>query len=423
MRFIGDLHIHSKYSRATSKEMTPEGLAYWAQLKGIKVIGTGDFTHPEWYRELKEKLLLQDNGLYRLREEVITVPERCRSDVYFIPTAEISCIYKKGDRTRKIHIVIILPTLELVAAFNARLSKIGNITADGRPIIGFDARKLLEMTLQITEESLVIPAHAWTPHFSIFGAFSGFDSIEECFEDLSDRIYAIETGLSSDPPMNWRLSVLDNITLVSNSDAHSPSKLGREANIFDTDLSYEGIINSIKSGRGFEGTIEFYPEEGKYHFDGHRNCNVCISPEETRKYGYKCPVCGRPVTVGVMHRVEILSDRENGYKPERAKPFYSAIPLQEIIAEALEAGVNTKKVQHLYMKVLQDMGPEFDVLLNREIDDIKRSAGDMVAEGIRRMRHGEVKIRPGFDGEFGRIRLFEEIERQEIKGQTLLFNS
>ncbi len=423
MRFIGDLHIHSKYSRATSKEMTPEGLAYWAQLKGIKVIGTGDFTHPDWYRELKEKLLLQDNGLYRLREEVTTVPERCRSDVYFIPTAEISCIYKKGDRTRKIHIVIILPTLELVAAFNARLSKIGNLTADGRPIIGLDAKRLLEMILQVTEDSLVIPAHAWTPHFSIFGAFSGFDSIEECFEDLSDRIYAIETGLSSDPPMNWRLSGLDNITLVSNSDAHSPSKLGREANIFDTDLSYEGIINSIKSGRGFEGTIEFYPEEGKYHFDGHRTCNVCISPEETRKYGYKCPVCGRPVTVGVMHRVELLADRNNGYKPERAKPFYSAIPLQEIIAEAVEAGVNTKKVQQLYMKVLQDIGPEFDVLLNREIDDIKRSAGEMVAEGIRRMRDGEVRIRPGFDGEFGKIRLFEEIERQEIKGQTLLFNS
>jgi len=423
VRFIADLHIHSRYSRATSRDMTPEGISYWSQLKGIRVVGTGDFTHPGWVRELQDRLVRQENNLYKLKDAPDGVPSRCRSDVFFIPTAEISCIYKKGERIRKIHLIIIMPSLELVTAFNARLSRIGNITSDGRPILGLDARTLLEMVLQISEDSLVIPAHAWTPHFSIFGAFSGFDSIEECFEDLSDSIYAIETGLSSDPPMNWRLSELDRVRLVSNSDAHSPSKLGREANIFESVLSYEGILNAIKSGKGFEGTIEFYPEEGKYHFDGHRNCSVCLSPEETRKHGKRCPICGRPLTVGVMHRVEMLADRDDGYRPPEAKPFYSAIPLQEIIAEALKAGVNTKKVQALYMKMLNDLGPEFDILLEVDIEEIKRSAGEVVAEGIKRMRKGEVHISPGFDGEFGKIRLFEEVERQEIKGQALLFGS
>ncbi len=421
MRFIADLHIHSKYSRATSKEMNPENLSYWAQIKGIKVMGTGDFTHPEWFRELSEKLSIDNNGLYRLSTEPPPVPESCQGEVFFVPTAEISCIYSKGGKTRKIHLVVIMPTLEDAGALNTRLSRIGNITADGRPILGLDAMLLLRMVLEITDRALVIPAHAWTPHFSIFGAFSGFDSLEECFEDLTPEIYAIETGLSSDPPMNWRLSALDNITLVSNSDAHSPAKIGREANIFDTALTYDTMVSSIKTGKGFEGTIEFFPEEGKYHYDGHRLCNIWMSPEETRRHNYKCPVCGKGLTVGVMHRVANLADRQNGFKPDRAKPFRSLIPLQEIISEALKTGVNTKRVQQMYMKIITELGPEFGVLMESPLSDIEKVAGGLVAEGIRRMREGKVNIRPGFDGEYGQIRIFEEVERTEIKGQALLF--
>ena len=422
MRFIADLHIHSKFSRATSKAMTLENLSYWAQLKGIRVTGTGDFTHPGWFLDLKEKLRPAQGGLYMLdSENMPKVPPSCKTGVYFIPTAEISCIYSKGGRVRKIHLIVILPALEDVALFNARLSRIGNITADGRPILGLDAKELLRIVLDISGDALLIPAHAWTPHFSVFGASSGFDSIEECFEDLTPHIYAIETGLSSDPPMNWRLSALDEITLISNSDAHSPAKMGREANIFEADLSCRGIMEAIKTGKGLAGTIEFFPEEGKYHFDGHRTCNVRMSPEETRKHDFRCPLCGKPLTVGVMHRVTRLADRDGGFRPPRAQPYYSTVPLQEIISEALKAGVATKKVQKLYQKVITDLGPEFSVLMDTRLDDIERSAGEVVAEGVRRTREGRVNIRPGFDGEYGKVSIFEPLEGTEIKGQVMLF--
>ncbi len=421
MRFIADLHIHSPYSRATSKDMTLEGIAYWAQLKGLRLMGTGDFTHPEWYRRLEESLEMDDTGFYRLREPVDGVPDICRAEVRFVPTAELSCIYSKGGRTRKIHLLVVMPTLEDAALYNSRLSRIGNLSADGRPVLGLDAKEALRMMLDITDRGLIIPAHAWTPHFSLFGAFSGFDSLRECFEELSDRVYAIETGLSSDPPMNWRVSELDTVRLVSNSDAHSPSRIGREANVFDTEFSYDGLLRAIREGKGLEATIEFFPEEGKYHFDGHRGCGVCLSPEQTVRYNYRCPVCGGELTIGVMHRVIRLADRSDGQRPPQAKPYYSVVPLQEVLAEALKTGVNTKRVQDLYMKLLSELGPEFSILLEVPVEEIEAVGGDVVAEGVRRVREGRVNIRPGFDGQYGRVSIFEQSEISEIRGQGLLF--
>ncbi len=420
-KLIADLHIHSRFSRATSKQMNLPSIAYWAAIKGIGLMGTGDFTHPEWFKELNEGLEPTEKGLYRLKEPPETLPDTCSGEVFFVPTAEISCIYSKAGKTRKIHVLIIMPTLEDVAVFNARLDRVGNITSDGRPILGLDAKVLMEIALEVSERSLVVPAHAWTPHFSVFGSVSGFDSLKECFEELTERIYAIETGLSSDPPMNWMLSGLDNILLISNSDAHSPLKIGREANVMSIEPSYAALYEAIKEGKNFDGTIEFFPEEGKYHFDGHRACGVCLSPEETLKQGNRCPVCGKKMTLGVAHRVYELSDRPYGERPPGARPFVSLIPLQEVISEALKVGVSSKRVQQLYMKMITELGPEFYILNDAALEDIERSGGVEIAEGINRMRQGRVNIRPGFDGEFGRIRLFEEPERYEIKGQVALF--
>ncbi|NOX21020.1 MAG: DNA helicase UvrD [Nitrospirae bacterium] len=419
--YIADLHIHSRYSRATSQQMNIQTIAYWACLKGIRLMGTGDFTHPEWFSELRQSLEIAENGLYRPVEKADILPETCDSDVYFVPSCEISCIYSKGGKTRKIHIVILMPTLEDVAVFNSRLAQIGNITSDGRPILGMDAKALVALSLDVTDRALIIPAHAWTPHFSVFGAVSGFDSLQECFEELTEHIYAIETGLSSDPPMNWMLSSLDNVLLVSNSDAHSPVKIGREANLISAPLSYDGLYKAIRTGEGFEGTIEFFPEEGKYHYDGHRNCNVCLSPEETAAHGGRCPVCGKKLTIGVAHRVYELSDRAYGESHNGAKPYISLIPLQEVIAEALAVGPSSKKTQGMYMKMVSELGPEFYILIEAPIEDIKTVAGETIAEGINRMRQGRVQIRPGYDGEYGKIRIFEEPERVELKGQIALF--
>src|SRR5512143_1895012 len=353
MRFIADLHVHSHYSRATSKDMSPESIWKWAQLKGVTVIGTGDFTHPGWLKELSEKLDPTGHGLFKLKKEYLTddVPESCKADVYFILSAELSCIYSKHGKTRKVHSIILAPDFASAARLNLALSKIGNLNADGRPILGLGAKELLEITLDISSDNLYIPAHAWTPHFSVFGAASGFDSLHECFEHLTPHILAIETGLSSDPSMNWRLSDLDRITLISNSDAHSPSKIGREANILQSAISFKGIADAIKTRRGFLGTIEFFPGEGKYHYDGHRTCGVSLSPQETVRHNYLCPVCGKKVTVGVMHRVEKLADRENGYKPAGSPDFYSVIPLPEIIGEALKKGVTSKTVMGTYFEL------------------------------------------------------------------------
>jgi uncharacterized protein (TIGR00375 family) len=337
-------------------------------------------------------------------------------------TAEISSIYSKKGRTRKIHNLIFAPDFSTAARINAFLSKIGNLSSDGRPILGFDAKQLLKMVIDVSSDSMVVPAHAWTPHFSVFGSESGFDSLKECFEELTPHIHSIETGLSSDPPMNWRLSGLDRITLISNSDAHSPSKLGREANIFDTnEISYDFITNALKTKNGFVGTIEFFPEEGKYHYDGHRACGVSLSPKETIKNNYICPMCGRKVTIGVMHRVEKLADRADGFKLKGAPQYYSLIPLPEIIAEALKVGVNTKSVKKEYLKLLSSIGNEFRILMESSLSDIEKAGSSSLSEAVSRMRSGKVHISPGFDGEYGKIKIFQDVERKEITGQGMLF--
>lgn len=423
MTFIADFHVHSNYSRATSPEMRAEHIWNWAQLKGITVIGTGDFTHPGWFKELNEKLEPAGNGLLTLKNgyHKQDVPKSCTGEVFFVLTGEISCIYSKNGKTRKVHCLVFMPDMASAARLNITLSRIGNINSDGRPILGLDAKELLKITLNISEEALFVPAHAWTPHFSVFGAASGFDSIEECFEELAPNILAIETGLSSDPAMNWRLSALDNITLISNSDAHSPGKIGREANIFEGEISYRAITDAIKTRKDFLGTIEFFPEEGKYHYDGHRACGVCLTPEETQRYNYMCPRCNKRITVGVMHRVQRLADRDSGFKPEGAPDYRSVIPLAEIIAETMKTGAGSKAVANVYHKMLSAIGSEFKVLIDAPLDQIEKTANSALAEAIKRMRAGEVYIAPGYDGEYGKIKIFEEIERKEIKGQISLF--
>jgi uncharacterized protein (TIGR00375 family) len=423
MSFIADLHIHSRYSRATSKDMSPEALWKWAQLKGISVMGTGDFTHPEWLRELREKTYEEGNGLFTLKKKFRKedVPASCRADVFFLLSAEISCIYRKNDKTRKIHAVVLAPSFDEAQRINRALSKIGNLSADGRPILGLDAKELLRIVLDSSPSSVLIPAHAWTPHFSVFGAASGFDSLDECFEELTPHIYAIETGLSSDPAMNWRLSALDGLTLISNSDAHSPMKIGREATIFDTGLSYTDIRESIRTRKGLLGTIEFFPEEGKYHYDGHRSCASCLLPKETLMRNNLCPVCGKRVTIGVMHRVESLADREEGFRPEGSPPFHSVIPLQEIIAETLKFGVASKAVRNEYDKVIGELGNELGILLDAPLEDIESAGSPRLRQAIDQMRTGEVSISPGYDGEYGKIKIFGRVEKKETKGQGMLY--
>jgi uncharacterized protein (TIGR00375 family) len=404
MRFIADLHVHSRHSMATSRDMCPEGLWRWSQLKGIGVVGTGDFTHPEYFRELTEKLEPAGGGLFSLRESYQgeDVPPSCRGEVRFMLQAEVSSIYSKTGRTRKVHSIIFMPGLEEAGELNRQLSEVGNIRSDGRPILGLDAKKLLHMVLDVSPRAMVVPAHAWTPHFSVFGAASGFDSLDECYEELAPHIHAIETGLSSDPPMNRRLSALDRLTLLSNSDAHSPAKLGREGNVFETEPSYDAMMEAIKTGEGFRGTIEFFPEEGKYHLDGHRACGVSMTPEETRADGYRCPACGRKPTVGVMHRVEELADRS---VPEKTV-HVSIIPLVEIVAEVMQRGVNTKGVQKKYFDLLSAQGSEFSILLDTPLDAIEKAGGEKLAEAVSKMRAGEVDIVPGYDGEFGKVSIF-----------------
>ena len=366
MKMIADLHIHSRFSMATSKEGTPENLDFWARKKGISLIGTGDFTHPVWREELKERLVSEGNGLYRLRDEYVKEESRKfpGEGTRFVVSGEISSIYKKNGKTRKVHNVILLPSLEAADAMAQRLEKIGNIHSDGRPILGLDSHDLLEMMLDVCPEGILIPAHIWTPHFSVLGAKSGFDSVEECFEELAPYIHALETGLSSDPAMNWRISKLDRYQLVSNSDAHSPSKLGREANLLDIDCSYEGLYRAIQTGEGLEGTVEFFPEEGKYHFDGHRKCGVSLSPVEAERLGGICPVCGKKLTMGVDHRVEQLADRAEGFVKKDGKKYESLVPLPEVISTCMGYSAASKKVQGCFEQMIQTLGTEFDILRN-----------------------------------------------------------
>lgn len=417
--YIADLHIHSRYSRATSKDGSPEQLDLWARKKGIQIVGTGDFTHPAWREELKEKLEPAEDGLYTLKKEyrIEDASARTAMQPRFVITGEISSIYKKNGKVRKVHSLILLPGLENAEILSRKLETIGNIHSDGRPILGLDCRDLLEITLEQNLHSIFVPAHIWTPHFSLFGAFSGFDSTEECFGDLTPHIHAMETGLSSDPPMNWRISGLDRYNLISNSDAHSPAKLGREANLFDIELSYSGIEGAIQRGLGLSGTLEFFPEEGKYHYDGHRKCNLCLSPREAEACRGICLVCGKKLTIGVSHRVEQLADREEGYVPEGAKAFESLVPLPEVIGASIGHSSSGRKVQEEYCRMLKTLGAEFDILRKVPLEDIRKVSGRLVAEGIGRLRDKKVDRLPGFDGEYGTIRLFDPSEISNTDGQ------
>ena len=419
--YIADFHIHSKYSRATSKECIPEILELWARRKGLSLIGTGDFTHPAWRAELKDKLIPADEGLYALKNEFRRKDEFPGTEAAprFIVSGEISSIYKKNGRVRKVHNLILLPGLTQAEALSLRLEEIGNLHSDGRPILGLDSRNLLEITLETCPDAIFIPAHIWTPHFSLFGEYSGFDDIRECFEDLTPHIHALETGLSSDPPMNWRLSALDAYTLVSNSDAHSPANLAREANLFDAPLSYPAIAKALdkKESGGFCGTIEFFPEEGKYHYDGHRNCKACLKPAETKDLSGICPVCGGRITVGVLHRVEELADRAEGFVPPEAAPFESIVPLHEVIAASLGMTSASGKVKSQYAELIRELGPELFILREAALDDIERKAGPCVAEGVRRLRNGKVEVTPGYDGEYGKVKIMDKSEIDSLSGQ------
>ena len=416
---IADLHIHSKYSRATSRDCDAPHLDQWARNKGIQIVGTGDFTHPGWRKELREALVPGGDGLYALREELRLPAGVAEGGAAprFVLSGEISTIYKKNGKTRKVHHVILLPSLEAAEALAHRLEAVGNLHSDGRPILGLDSRDLLEITLEACSEAVYIPAHIWTPHFSLFGAFSGFDTLEECYEDLSPYVHALETGLSSDPVMNRRISALDRYTLVSNSDAHSPAKLGREANLLDIDLSYAAMARAIETGEGFGGTLEFFPEEGKYHLDGHRNCEVCLEPAQTLELDGRCPVCGKKLTIGVLHRVEELADRADAMDTPANRPFFSLIPLPELIASCTGVSTASKKTQARYFDLLSKLGPELSILREMPVDVIEKAAGYAIGEGIRRMRAGEVRRRSGFDGEYGVISLFDPQELETLRGQ------
>ena len=429
-RYLADLHIHSRHSRATSKALTPRRLAAWAEIKGISLLGTGDFTHPEWLAELREATVEDDTGLLRLKSKAGLEREvdwlaghPFRGSARFMLQAEISSIYKRGGKVRKVHNLVFVPSLEVAEKLNAKLDAIGNLKSDGRPILGLDSRDLLEMVLEIDPRAFLVPAHIWTPWFSLFGSKSGFDTVDECFGDLSSEIFAMETGLSSDPDMNWSWSHLDRFRLISNSDAHSGEKLGREANLFSGEVSYDGVLRALK-GKGlssrFLGTVEFFPEEGKYHLDGHRNCGVVLEPRETRSRGGKCPVCGKPLTVGVLSRVLELADRGEPQKPVSQPGFTSLIPLAEILSEILGKGPATKTVMEAYARVVARVGSELGALMDVPPAELER-VQPLLGEAVERMRNGKVIRQSGFDGQFGVIRVFSDAERRELtKGGQLV---
>jgi len=408
--FIADFHIHSKYSRATSKDMDLGHIAEWAKLKGITLMGTGDFTHHLWLEELKHNLEDLGNGLFNYK------------GVYFILTTEISSIYSKRGKTYRIHNIVFAPSFKSVDRINETLSRYGNLSSDGRPILGLDAEELARIIFDIDENCMVVPGHIWTPWFSLFGSMSGFDRIDDCFEKQTPKIFVLETGLSSDPAMNWRLSRLDNFTLISNSDSHSPQKIGREANVFDCELDYKTIreVLKTKDKKRFLYTIEFFPQEGKYHFDGHRLCGICWSPQETRENKGICPKCKRPITIGVMNRIEQLADRPEGFIPSNTIPYRNLIPLDEIIAEAKGLAKNALSVERDYRGIINKFGNEFMVLTEISEEDLRKNLPYKVAEGIIRMRQGKVNIRAGFDGEYGKVSIFDE-EKTKPDEQLSLF--
>jgi uncharacterized protein (TIGR00375 family) len=420
--FYADLHVHSKYSRATSRDADLEHLALWARRKGITVVGTGDFTHPAWFEEIRAKLVPAEPGLFRLRPEIEReiaqrLPPSCHGPVRFLLEVEISTIYKKGDRTRKVHHLIYAANLETAGRFRERLGAIGNIAADGRPILGLDSRHLLEIALESGPDAYLVPAHVWTPWFAVLGSKSGFDSVEECYGDLAPHIFAVETGLSSDPPMNWRVSRLDRFTLVSNSDAHSPPMLGREACAFSTDLDYFAIRRALETGEGYGGTVEFFPEEGKYHLDGHRACGVRLEPPETRRLEGRCPECGKPLTVGVMHRVEELADRPEDARRGRTDPYRCLVPLPEVLAEIHGVGPKSRTVEQSASDLVARLGPEIDILERLPLEEVAHVGDGLLREAIARLRAGQVRREAGYDGEYGVIRLFAP---DEIRGRAVV---
>jgi len=429
MTFHADLHVHSKHSRATSRDIDLEHLAWWAACKGVGVVGTGDCVHPVWLAELKDKLTPSGNGLFRLKPEIEaevfrTLPPACRQPVRFMLSTEISTIYKKGDKTRKIHHLIYAPDFDAVDRLAARLARVGNIASDGRPILGLDSRDLLEIALESGPHSYLVPAHIWTPWFAALGSQSGFDSIAECYGDLAPHIFAVETGLSSDPAMNWRVSFLDGYRLTSNSDAHSPAKLGREATRFSCKPDYFAIRRALETGEGYEGTVEFFPEEGKYHMDGHRACEVRLDPKETLALDGRCPVCGGRVTVGVAHRVAMLADRSEAEvaPPATAGEVSSFVPLPEILSEIVGSGVGSKVVAHAYDRAVAALGPELDVLDAVPVEDIAK-VHPLMGEAVARLRAGNVIREAGYDGEYGVIRLFAEGELDRLAKGDFLFDA
>ncbi|MDQ7836453.1 MAG: 3'-5' exonuclease [Humidesulfovibrio sp.] len=426
--FAADLHIHSRYSRATSKGLTVRSLAAWAEVKGVGVLGTGDCTHPGWLEEIGRDLAEDGSGLLRLREpsglaaQIPGLEGRLSGSARFMLQGEISSIYKRGGKVRKVHNLVYLPTLEAARALNVKLAQVGNLASDGRPILGLDSRTLLRMLLDTHPEAFLVPAHIWTPWFSLFGSMSGFDSVEECYGDLSEHIFAMETGLSSDPGMNWTLSALDRYRMISNSDAHSGEKLAREANLFRGEPSFSGIRQALRAhlpgeeqnGCEFLGTVEFFPEEGKYHMDGHRKCNWSMEPGETVANRGLCPVCGKPATLGVLHRVLALADRPEPVQPEGQPGYDSLIPLREVLSEVLDVGAGSKKVAQEYFRLIETLGPELFILREAPLPDI-RKASPVLAEAVERMRAGKVLRKSGYDGEFGVITVFTPEERAEMR--------
>ncbi len=422
--FHADLHVHSRFSRACSKDAEIGNLAWWAARKGLSVIGTGDFTHPAWAAELAELLVPAEPGLLALKPELVarlrrTLPPSCQTEIRFLLSTEISTIYKRDGATRKVHHLLYAPTFEAASAITAALAKVGNLASDGRPILGLDSRHLLEITLNAGPGCFLIPAHIWTPWFAVLGSKSGFDAVPDCYLDLAEHVFAVETGLSSDPPMNWICSGLDHYRLVSNSDAHSPPMLGREATTFSTALDYFAMLRALRTGHGLAGTLNFFPEGGRYHADGHRKCGVRLLPAESVRHAGICPKCGKPLTIGVLNRVAELADRPEGYRPPGAAASANLVSLPEIIGEVRGAGRQSKKVTLEVDRLVATLGPELHILLEADTTDIGRTAGSMVAEAITRLRRAEVIKEAGYDGEYGVIRLFRP---EELAGTEALFD-
>lgn len=425
MEYISELHVHSKYAGACSDKLTLDNIDATSSQKGINLIGTGDFTHPEWFKEIKSRLEPQGNGLFRVKGS--------STKVNFILSAEVCTISSKiGDgkagmfdrsgNVAKIHHGILAPDLETIQQINDTLARHGKLALDGRPQLSMQASELVEALMGIDKRIFVFPAHAWTPWFGVFGSMGGFDSIEDAYQDQAKHIYALETGLSSDPAMNWRISKLDKYTLISGGDAHSLPKLGREATILEIDenkLSYDSAIDALKNKK-VKMTVEFYPEEGKYHYDGHRNCNISMSPSESRRFNGRCPVCGKKITIGVLHRVEELADRPEGYKPSNAVPFVHAVPLLEVLSYITNKGVGTNQVQELYSKLIGKFDTEFNMIINSDIESIAEVDKEL-AKSIQNIREDKVNIIPGYDGVFGIVDIMNRV-KPEPKGRQSSLN-